>query len=99
MSINGKAYIAGVYEHPLRVIPDKSSSQIQAECAFGAVRRGLEVIVVGRRQPLGGQGQDRRHEARRPTRNTSACSSACIGTTQHRLPRVHAPGAGEAGFR
>jgi acetyl-CoA C-acetyltransferase len=37
MSINGKAYIAGVYEHPLRVIPDKSSSQIQAECAFGAL--------------------------------------------------------------
>jgi len=37
MSIRGKAYIAGVYEHPLRVIPDKSSSLIQAECAFGAL--------------------------------------------------------------
>jgi acetyl-CoA C-acetyltransferase len=37
MSIRGKAYIAGVYEHPLRVIPDRSSSQIQAEVAFGAL--------------------------------------------------------------
>jgi len=37
MSIRGKAYIAGVYEHPLREIPDRSSSQIQAEVAFGAL--------------------------------------------------------------
>jgi acetyl-CoA C-acetyltransferase len=37
MSIRGKAFIAGVYEHPLRVIPDRSSSQIQAECAAGAL--------------------------------------------------------------
>jgi acetyl-CoA C-acetyltransferase len=37
MSIRDKAYIAGVYEHPLREIPDRSSSQIQAECAAGAL--------------------------------------------------------------
>src|ERR1700722_19473643 len=37
MSIRGKAFIAGVYEHPLREIPDRSSSQIQAECAAGAL--------------------------------------------------------------
>jgi acetyl-CoA C-acetyltransferase len=37
MSIRGKAFIAGVYEHPLRTIPDLSSSQIQAEVAAGAL--------------------------------------------------------------
>ena len=37
MSIRGKAFIAGVYEHPLREIPDRSSSQIQAEVAAGAL--------------------------------------------------------------
>ena len=37
MSIRGQAFIAGVYEHPLRVIPDRSSSQIQAEVAAGAL--------------------------------------------------------------
>jgi len=37
VSIRGKAFIAGVYEHPLREIPDRSSSQIQAECAAGAL--------------------------------------------------------------
>ncbi len=37
MSIRGQAFIAGVYEHPLREIPDRSSSQIQAEVAAGAL--------------------------------------------------------------
>ena len=37
MSIRGRAFIAGAYEHPLREIPDLSSSQIQAECAAGAL--------------------------------------------------------------
>src|SRR6201994_2905893 len=37
MSIRGKAFIAGVYEHPLREIPDRASSQIHAEVAFGAL--------------------------------------------------------------
>ena len=37
MSIRGRAYVAGVYEHPLREIPDRSSSQIQAEVAAGAL--------------------------------------------------------------
>ena len=37
VSIRGKAFIAGVYEHPLRVIPDRSTSQIHAEVAAGAV--------------------------------------------------------------
>ncbi|NND48648.1 MAG: thiolase domain-containing protein, partial [Rhizobiales bacterium] len=37
MSINGKAYIAGAFEHPTRKAPDKSLAQLHAECAAGAI--------------------------------------------------------------
>ena len=37
MSIKGKAYIAGAYEHPTRKAPDKSVAQLHAECAAGAL--------------------------------------------------------------
>ena len=37
MSIKGKAYMVGVYEHPLRDIPDRSTAQVHAECAKGAL--------------------------------------------------------------
>jgi acetyl-CoA C-acetyltransferase len=37
MSIKGKAYIAGVFEHPTRDAPDISTPQIHAECAQGAL--------------------------------------------------------------
>jgi acetyl-CoA C-acetyltransferase len=37
VTIRGKAFIAGVYEHPLREIPDRSTSQIHAEVAAGAI--------------------------------------------------------------
>lgn len=37
MSINGKAYIVGAYEHPTRHAPDKSTPQLHAECALGAL--------------------------------------------------------------
>jgi acetyl-CoA C-acetyltransferase len=37
MTIYGKAYIAGAYEHPLRKAPDKSLAQLHAECAKGAL--------------------------------------------------------------
>src|SRR5674476_1309878 len=36
MSIKGKAYIAGAYEHPTRKAPDKSVAQLHAESAAGA---------------------------------------------------------------
>src|SRR3954468_6857360 len=36
MSIRGKAFIAGAYEHPLRDIPDRSTAQVHAEVALGA---------------------------------------------------------------
>ena len=37
MSINGKAYIAGIYEHPTRKADDKSLAQLHAESAKGAL--------------------------------------------------------------
>ena len=37
MSINGKAYIVGAYEHPTRKALDKSVAQIHAESAKGAL--------------------------------------------------------------
>ena len=37
MSINGQAFIAGVYEHPRRDIPDRSVFQVHAEVALGAL--------------------------------------------------------------
>ena len=37
MSLKGKAYIAGAYEHPTRKAPDKSVAQLHAECARGAL--------------------------------------------------------------
>jgi acetyl-CoA C-acetyltransferase len=37
MTIKGRAYIAGAYEHPTRKAPDKSVAQIHAEAAIGAL--------------------------------------------------------------
>jgi 3-oxoacyl-[acyl-carrier-protein] synthase III len=37
MTIRGKAYIAGAYERPLRKAPDKTTAQLHAECAKGAL--------------------------------------------------------------
>jgi acetyl-CoA C-acetyltransferase len=37
MSISGKAYIAGIYEHPTRKADDKSVAQLHAESAKGAL--------------------------------------------------------------
>ena len=37
MTIKGKAYIAGIYEHPTRYAPDKSTAQLHAEVAKGAL--------------------------------------------------------------
>jgi hypothetical protein len=35
MSIRGKAFIAGAYEHPDRKIPGQSVAQVHAELAVG----------------------------------------------------------------
>ncbi len=37
MSVRGKAFIAGAYEHPLRTIPNKTVQQVHAEVAAGAL--------------------------------------------------------------
>src|SRR6266478_3933211 len=37
MTIKGKAYIAGVFEHPTRQAADKSLAQLHAEVAKGAL--------------------------------------------------------------
>src|SRR6202789_5354 len=37
MSIKGKAYVVGAWEHPLRDIPHLSTAQVHAECAAGAL--------------------------------------------------------------
>lgn len=37
MSINGKAYVAGIYEHPLRRADNISTAQLHADVAFGAL--------------------------------------------------------------
>ena len=44
MSIKGKAYIVGAYEHPLRKAPDKSVAQIHAEVEdrYGRIPRSVE---------------------------------------------------------
>jgi acetyl-CoA C-acetyltransferase len=37
MSIHGKAYLVGAFEHPTRLAPDKSVAQLHAEVARGAL--------------------------------------------------------------
>jgi acetyl-CoA C-acetyltransferase len=37
VSIKGKAYLMGAFEHPLRDAPDTSTPQLHAECARGAL--------------------------------------------------------------
>src|ERR1700704_2154481 len=37
LTVKGKAYIAGIYEHPTRHAPDKSTAQLHAEVAKGAI--------------------------------------------------------------
>jgi acetyl-CoA C-acetyltransferase len=37
MSIKGQAYLMGAFEHPTRDAPDKTTAQLHAECARGAL--------------------------------------------------------------
>jgi acetyl-CoA C-acetyltransferase len=47
MSIKGKAYVVGAWEHPRREIPDLSTAQVHAECARGALQdAGLSLSDV-----------------------------------------------------
>ena len=56
-SIRGQAYIVGAYEHPERVIPDKSVAQIHAEVCAGALKdAGLRMKDVDGLFITGGGG-------------------------------------------
>ena len=47
MGLKGRAYVAGIYEHPTRKAPDKSVAQLHAECARGALAdAGLGIADV-----------------------------------------------------
>ncbi|HEY9219779.1 MAG TPA: thiolase domain-containing protein, partial [Phenylobacterium sp.] len=37
MSLKGKAFVMGAFEHPLRDAPDTTTPQLHAECAKGAL--------------------------------------------------------------
>jgi acetyl-CoA C-acetyltransferase len=57
MSIRGKAQIVGAYEHPDRLIPDKSVAQIHAEVTSGALAdAGLSLSDVDGFFCTGGSG-------------------------------------------
>ncbi|NYT22438.1 thiolase domain-containing protein [Alcaligenaceae bacterium] len=47
MSIKRKAFVVGAFEHPTRYAPDKSTAQLHAECALGALAdAGLSIKDV-----------------------------------------------------
>ncbi len=47
MSIRNNAYIAGAFEHSTRLAPDKTTPQLHAECAAGALAdAGLSLGVI-----------------------------------------------------
>src|SRR3954453_15426851 len=57
MSINGKAYIVGAFEHPDRVIPDRSVAQIHAENTAGVLKdAGLKLSDIDGLFVVGGVG-------------------------------------------
>src|SRR4051794_21886463 len=57
MSIRGKAFIVGAYEHPDRVIPDRSGAQIHTEIAAGVLGdAGLKMSDIDGLFCVGGLG-------------------------------------------
>jgi len=44
LTIKAKAYIAGIYEHPTRHAPDKSTAQLHAEVAKGAIEETYKEV-------------------------------------------------------
>ena len=57
MSIRGKAYIVGAFEHPDRVIPDRSVAQIHAENTAGVLKdAGLKLSDIDGLFIVGGAG-------------------------------------------
>jgi acetyl-CoA C-acetyltransferase len=57
MSIKGKAYVVGAFEHPDRVIPDRSVAQIHAENTAGVLKdAGLRLSDIDGLFVVGGAG-------------------------------------------
>jgi acetyl-CoA C-acetyltransferase len=57
MSIKGKAYIVGAFEHPDRIIPDRSVAQIHAENTAGVLAdAGLKLSDIDGLSVVGGGG-------------------------------------------
>src|SRR5205807_61984 len=57
MSIKGKAFIVGAFEHPDRVIPDRSVAQIHAENTAGVLAdAGLKLSDIDGFFVVGGAG-------------------------------------------
>src|SRR3981081_1309272 len=57
MSINGKAYVVGAFEHPDRIIPDRSVAQIHAENTAGVLKdAGLRLSDIDGLFVVGGGG-------------------------------------------
>src|SRR5205809_6908525 len=57
MSIKGKAFIVGAYEHPDRIIPDRSVAQIHAENTAGVLAdAGLKLTDIDGFFCTGGAG-------------------------------------------
>ena len=57
MTIKGKAYIVGAFEHPDRVIPDRSVAQIHAENTAGVLAdAGLSLSDIDGLFCVGGGG-------------------------------------------
>jgi hypothetical protein len=79
LSIKGKAYIAGIYEHPTRHAPDKSIAQLHAEVAKGA----LEDAGLTHKDVDG-------YFCAIPPRPAAAPTSSISAMPRRRLPRVSA---------
>src|SRR5215469_12232373 len=57
MSIKGKAFIVGAFEHPDRLIPDRSVAQIHAENTAGVLKdAGLKLSDIDGLFIVGGGG-------------------------------------------
>lgn len=57
MSVRGKVYIVGAFEHPDRVIPDRSVAQIHAENTAGVLKdAGLSLADIDGLFVVGGSG-------------------------------------------
>src|SRR5208282_2017199 len=100
MSIKGKSYIMGVFEHPTRRAPDKSTAQLHAECAKGALadagitNEDIDGYFCARDAPGGGAMSIADYMGLRGLRHVD---STDIGSSSYLLHVSHAAEAIAAG--